>query len=159
MPSVSSAQPLQEAVVSGSCWVHSPMGLRNWKASISSSCAGPAPCDLESAWHPAVPSHNRDSLHSWQMCASTAFKGWVCRMGKLPSVNPVWTKGTKHTGTQVLCIPIACCSPRLQKTEGDPSDDNSGHQLWSICSSVTWEISGDLVLIFCLASSSSHVIH
>lgn len=55
-------------MVPASCWVQSPVGLE----SISSlSRADPALCT--SVRQPAVLTHDEDSLHSWQVCASTAW--------------------------------------------------------------------------------------
>lgn len=115
--------------------------LWNSKASIS-FCASAllcaihnlAPCSTNPWWG--------QSPDLTDVCFNSQnFKSWMCRTGKLSSANSVWVKVTKHTVIQTLCIPTACCSLRLQNTQGDPSWWACIMFNLSICSSVKWVIS------------------
>lgn len=147
MPSVSSAQPLREAAVAGSCCVPSPMGLRNWKASISPPCAGPALCDSESAWHPEIPTHDGDSLHSWQMCASTAWslRGGCAGWGSFPAQIQYEPREPSTLAYKHCVFPQHAA---LQDCRTQRAILLGRHVLWSLSSSVKWAISEDLVFIF-----------
>lgn len=139
MPSVRGAQPLQEA---SAFWL-----MLNWESrgtqkleSIDISFVR-WPC---SVWFRAClapcgtdPRRRQPPQLTVVRLYSLIYKRWVCRMRELPSANPVWIKATKHTGIQALCIPIACSSPRLLNTEGDPP--------WQVC------VMGGL--LFCQISS------
>lgn len=127
--------------------------LWNSKASISLLCISTAllcavrslaPCSINPWWGQ---SPQLTDVHF----SSPNFKRWMCRTGKLSRANPVWVKVTKHTVIQTVCIPTACCSLRLQSTQGDPPWWARIMFNLSICSSVKQVISYELAFIFSLA--------